>query len=102
LLLTAGKESASGALLRVELRGDKVTASGPLAGRGWRGPVYEAPERIQPWLSLLQAWNARPEGKGPRELHTGTYRARYEYQNNRWIFFSVVCNDTETRFGVSL
>ncbi len=79
--LLIGKEAP---VLDLIVDGENVSARGKMVGPGWSGPRASAPDYVTIWVQLLDAWStASTLQDGSQEIHTSSYRARYEKQNGR-------------------
>jgi hypothetical protein len=48
------EKAGSPPLLQLRLRGNRASASGPLAGPGWSGPTFLAPSALDVWIRALR------------------------------------------------
>lgn len=79
-------------LLQVTLSHDNlVEASGPLAGRSWRGEAGSAPLPLQTWVKLLQDYRTSsswPDGQ--TELHSANTRTAIVVSQGKPSSLSVI------------
>jgi len=89
-------KAAPAPLLQLRLEPDAyLTASGPLAGRGWAGPPGSAPISLMAWASFLKIYQqAAKLPDGERELHTAAERVAYVKTGGKLRSLSVASRDT--------